>query len=329
MASTYSAIKIELIGTGDQSGTWGNTTNANLATALAAAIVGRARANFTSDADLTLTLTDTNATQVARHLVLNVTSGVSLTATRDLIVPAIEKPYIIQNNTTGAQSIRVIVAGTGVTVPNGKTAIVYNNGTDVTTAIDFIPSLTLGAALPVASGGTGITSFGAGVATFLGTPSSANLATAVTDETGSGLLVFATSPTLVTPVLGTPSSGTLSGCTVDGTDAVGFRNTPVNSKSADYTLVLADSGKTIFHPAADNTARTFTIPANSSVAYAVGTVLTFVNLAAADVTIAITTDTMYLAGPGTTGSRTLAEYGIASAVKLASTDWLISGNGLT
>jgi hypothetical protein len=117
--------------------------------------------------------------------------------------------------------------------------------------------------------------------------------------------------------------------TVDGTDAVGFRNTPVNSQSAAYTLVLADSGKTIFHPAADNTARTFTIPANSSVAYPVGTVLTFVNLAAADVTIAITTDTMYLAGDGTTGSRTLAEYGIASAVKLASTDWLISGNGLT
>jgi hypothetical protein len=328
MASTYSAIKIELIGTGDQSGTWGNTTNTNLGTALEEAIVGRATANFTSDADLTLTLTDTNATQVARHLVLNVTSGVSLTATRDLIVPAIEKPYIIQNNTTGAQSIRVIVAGTGVTVPNGKTAIVYNNGTDVTTAIDFIPSLTLGAALPVASGGTGITSFGTGVATFLGTPSSANLAAAVTDETGSGLLVFATSPTLVTPVLGTPTSGTLSTCTVDGTDAVGFRNTPVNSKSAAYTLVLADSGKTIFHPVADDNARTFTIPANASVAYAVGTVVTFVNLINT-VTIAITTDTMYLAGVGTTGSRTLAAYGVASAVKVASTTWVISGNGLT
>jgi hypothetical protein len=148
-------------------------------------------------------------------------------------------------------------------------------------------------------------------------------------NTGTGDNVLATSPTLVTPVLGTPTSGTLSGCTVDGTDSVGFRNTPVNSQSADYTLVLADSGKTIFHPAADNNARTFTIPANSSVAYPVGTVLTFVNLAAADVTIAITTDTMYLAGDGTTGSRTLAEYGIASAVKLASTDWLISGNGLT
>jgi hypothetical protein len=208
---------------------------------------------------------------------------------------------------------------------------VGSDGDGVTVGGNFVVSGTtaLSTALPVASGGTGITSFGTGVATFLGTPSSANLAAAVTDETGSGSLVFATSPTFVTPVLGTPTSGTLSTCTVDGTDAVGFRNTPVNSQSADYTLVLADSGKTIFHPAADNTARTFTIPANSSVAYPVGTVLTFVNLAAADVTIAITTDTMYLAGPGTTGSRTLAEYGIASAVKLASTDWLISGNGLT
>jgi hypothetical protein len=67
--------------------------------------------------------------------------------------------------------------------------------------------------LPVSNGGTGITSFGAGVATFLGTPSSANLRTAVTDETGTGSLVFATSPTLVTPVLGTPTSGDLTNCT--------------------------------------------------------------------------------------------------------------------
>jgi len=67
--------------------------------------------------------------------------------------------------------------------------------------------------LPVANGGTGITSLGAGVATFLGTPSSANLRTAVTDETGTGSLVFATSPTLVTPVLGVPASGDLSNCT--------------------------------------------------------------------------------------------------------------------
>ena len=129
--------------------------------------------------------------------------------------------------------------------------------------------------------------------------------------------------------LGTPSSGTLSSCTVDGTDAVGFRNTPVNSQSADYTLVLADSGKTILHPASDANDRDFTIPANSSVAYAVGTVVTFINLSANDLEIAITTDTMYLAGDGATGTRTLAEYGVASAVKVASTTWVISGNGLT
>ena len=67
--------------------------------------------------------------------------------------------------------------------------------------------------LPVANGGTGITSLGTGVATFLGTPSSANLAAAVTDETGTGALVFATSPTLVTPALGTPASGVLTNAT--------------------------------------------------------------------------------------------------------------------
>jgi hypothetical protein len=184
---------------------------------------------------------------------------------------------------------------------------VGSDGDGVTVGGNFVVSGTtaLSTALPVASGGTGATT-----------------------STGSGAVVLATSPTLVTPVLGTPTSGTLSTCTVDGTDAVGFRNTPVNSQSADYTLVLADSGKTIFHPVADDNARTFTIPANSSVAYAVGTVVSFVNLQNT-VTIAITTDTMYLANDGATGSRTLAEYGMASAMKVDSTSWIISGNGLT
>jgi hypothetical protein len=158
---------------------------------------------------------------------------------------------------------------------------------------------------------------------------SAQMAAAVTDETGSGALVFATSPTLVTPVLGTPSSGTLSGCTVDGTDAVGFRNVPQNSQSAAYTLVLADAGKHIFHPVGDNNARTFTIPANSSVAYPIGTAITFINMAVANVTIAITTDTLKLSPAGTTGSRTLATNGSATCIKITSTEWLISGSGLT
>ena len=163
MASTYSSLKIELITTGEQTGTWGATTNVNLGTALEEAIVGRATANFTTDGNLTLTLTDSNATQVARNLVLNCTSGVSLTATRDLIVPAIEKPYIIQNNTTGGQSIRVIVAGASVTVPNGKTALVYNDGTDVKYAFTHVGDLDV-------SGNLTLTTFTAtGDGTFSGT----------------------------------------------------------------------------------------------------------------------------------------------------------------
>jgi hypothetical protein len=163
-----------------------------------------------------------------------------------------------------------------------------------------------GTALPVASGGTGVTT-----------------------STGSGNVVLSTSPTLVTPVLGTPTSGTLSSCTVDGTDAVGFRNIPVNSQSAAYTAVLADSGKCILHPSTDANARTFTIPANASVAYPIGTAITFINMTAAVVSIAITTDTMYLSSAGTTGTRSLAQYGSATAIKMTSTTWLISGSGLT
>ena len=117
--------------------------------------------------------------------------------------------------------------------------------------------------------------------------------------------------------------------TVDGTNAVGFINVPQNSQSAPYTTVLADAGKVIFHPAADANARTFTIAANDSVAYPIGTVIAFANMTSQVVTIAITSDTMYLGGQGTTGSRSLAQYGIANALKITSTSWIITGTGLT
>ena len=105
---------------------------------------------------------------------------------------------------------------------------------------------------------------------------------------------------------------------------------PQNSQSTAYTLVLGDAGKHIFHPSADVTARTWTIPANASVAFAIGSTATFVNQNAAGViSIAITTDTMRLAGAGTTGTRTLAANGIATALKVTATEWLISGTGLT
>lgn len=109
-----------------------------------------------------------------------------------------------------------------------------------------------------------------------------------------------------------------------------FSNIPQNSKSAAYTTVLTDGEKHIFHPAADTTARTFTIDSNANVAYPIGTAITFVNQNAAGVvTIAITSDTMRLAGAGTTGSRTLTANGIATALKITSTEWIISGTGLT
>ena len=111
-------------------------------------------------------------------------------------------------------------------------------------------------------------------------------------------------------------------------DSVGYVGLPQNSQSAAYTLVAADVGKSLVHPITDNNARTFTIPANASIAYPVGTAITFINLINT-VTIAINTDTMYLAGAGTTGSRTLAAYGVATAIKVTSTSWIISGVGLT
>jgi hypothetical protein len=179
MASTYSDLKIELIATGEQSGTWGTTTNTNLGTALEEAVVGRATANFTTDADLTISLTDTNATQVARHYILNVTSGVSLSTTRNLIVPTIDKPYIIENNTTGGQSIVVkTTAGTGVTVPNGKTMMVYANSTDVVPAFNFVP---------VSSGGTGQTTYTDGQ--LLIGNSSGNTLTKATLTQGTGITI--------------------------------------------------------------------------------------------------------------------------------------------
>ncbi len=102
------------------------------------------------------------------------------------------------------------------------------------------------------------------------------------------------------------------------------------SVSAAKTFAAADANKAFIHPSADTTARTWTIPANSSVPYPLYTLITMVNQDSAGViSIAITTDTMRLAGAGTTGTRSLAANGIATAMKITSTEWLVSGVGLT
>ena len=225
-----------------------------------------------------------------------------------------------------------------ITIQNADTAAVtvtlsYNNNATLRTIV----KVTLAVGDTWTTDGTfdsngslkgtiGIVNLATGVT---GTLAVANGGTGVTTSTGTGNVVLSTSPTFTTPALGTPASGTLSSCTVDGTNLVGFLNIPQNSQSAAYTLVLADAGKHIFHPSGDANARTFTIPANSSVAYTIGTAITFINMTSQVVTIAITTDTMYLSSAGTTGSRSLAQYGSATAVKMTSTTWLISGSGLT
>jgi hypothetical protein len=120
----------------------------------------------------------------------------------------------------------------------------------------------------------------------------------------------------------------LANCTVDGTNAIGFLGIPQNAQTGNYTLVATDAGKHIYH-ASGSAAATYTIPANASVAYATGTAVSFVNLSANAVTIAITSDTMYLSSTGATGSRTLAQYGTATTLKTANTAWIIAGSGLT
>jgi hypothetical protein len=134
--------------------------------------------------------------------------------------------------------------------------------------------------------------------------------------------------TLTNAALGTPASGNLTNTTADGTNSVGFLTIPQDAQTGNYTLVLADTGKHVYH-AANSAAATYTIPANGTVAFATGAAVTFINMSANNVSIAITTDTMYLSPAGTTGTRTLAQYGVATAVKMTSTSWLISGLGLT
>lgn len=276
MPATYTAsLRLTKPSNGDTN--WGTTVNSGATDLTDTAIAGYTTVSMPSNADYTLTSSNGVADQ-ARSMMLNITSAVSLTVTRNIICPAVSKLYFIKNATTGGQAIVLKTAsGSGITIPNGATMVLVCNGIDVLEGVTNISSLSLGSltlttplaatsggtgqssyavgdiiyastttalsklagvatgnslisggvgvapswgkigltthvsgTLPVANGGTGITSFGANVATWLGTPTSANLAAAITDETGSGALVFATSPTLVTPALGTPTSGNFS-----------------------------------------------------------------------------------------------------------------------
>jgi len=204
MASTYSAnLKLELIGTGDQSGTWGSTTNTNLGTLLEEAVSGYATQAVTDGANTVLTIPN-GSSSTGRNYVIELTGA--LTAARTVEVPAVEKPYIFFNNTTGGFAVTVKVSGlTGVVIVNGKKAIVYNNGTDVIEVANA----------PVTEAGT----------------------QTLTNKT-------LTSPTLTAPVLGTPASGLLTNATglplttgVTGTLPVGNGGTGAATLTANYVLL--------------------------------------------------------------------------------------------
>lgn len=175
MASTYSDLKIELIGTGEQTGSWGATTNTNLGTAIEEAITGSADITFSS-ADVTITLTNTNATQAARNLRL-VCTGTSGGA-RQLILGSgcqINKLYLIQNDLADAVTVKN-TTGTGVTVAAGKSSIVFNDGVNVTNPIDYLSAVTLASATLTSPTLT---------SAVLGTPSSGTLSNCTVDGTNS------------------------------------------------------------------------------------------------------------------------------------------------
>jgi hypothetical protein len=181
MSSTYSPnLALELIGTGDQAGNWGSTTNTNLGTLLEQAISG-----YTSQAisgtDITLPMTQ-GASATARNMFLVLTGS----GGANLIVPTNTKLYFIYNTASTAITVKTS-AGTGISVPVNAKIVLFCDGTNVVVATNYMATLTLGSALPVASGGTGVTS-----------------------STGTGAVVLNTSPTLVTPALGTPASGTMT-----------------------------------------------------------------------------------------------------------------------
>jgi hypothetical protein len=161
-----------------------------------------------------------------------------------------------------------------------------------------------------------------GNATSLGSFTSANLAAALTDETGSGANVFANSPTLVAPVLGTPASGNLDNCTVDGTNKVGYRNVPPSgAKTTSYTLVASDVGKFVEL----GTGGSVVVPSG---VFAPGDVISIFNNTSGNIscTCSAVTDVYKAGTDADISSFTIQTRGVATVLFITATRAVVSGN---
>ena len=186
MASTFSTnLAIELMGTGDQAGTWGTTTNTNLGTLIEQAISGYQVYSCSGGTDV-LTIPN-GAPGVARNMYIELqgTGGGTVT-----VPTGKAKLYFVYNNTSSGTVSFIVASSTGITIPNGARVCLVSNGTNLVVATNYLSSLTLGSPLPILSGGTGSTT-----------------------ATGYGSTVLSVGPSLVTPALGTPTSGLLTNCT--------------------------------------------------------------------------------------------------------------------
>lgn len=247
MASTYSQLKIELIGTGDQSGTWGDTTNTNLGTALEEAITGSADVTFASGT-VTLTLTDTNTTQTARNLRLNLT-GTSGGA-QNLIVPAIEKLYLVNNGCADAITVKNST-GTGIAVPAGKSMFLFNTGSNVVNAVTYITGYAASGAnsditslsglttpLSIGQGGTGAT-----------TLAGANIAVTTAANTFTNTQTF----NGTSAILASKFTNGLEKVTVSATAATGTIDYDVTTQSVLYYTSNASANWTVNFRASSGT----------------------------------------------------------------------------
>ena len=243
------------------------------------------------------TTTLTSASTTTQYFTGSTTQTVVLPVAATLIVGT---AYTIHNNSSGSLTVNASGGSLVITItPNTTYTItcILTSGTDATSwDADFTGFTTT---LPPNRGGTG-----------------------VANDPASTLTISGSFPVTVTV-------GATTNITLPPSGSLGYLNIPQNSQSAAYTTVLADSGSCIFHPSTDANARTFTIAANASVAYPIGTVIQFVNMTSQVVTIAINSDTMVLSGTGATGSRSLAQFGVANAMKIGTTNWIITGSGLT